>query len=83
MNGELMGHQAQDTIVGFEGIVVGHARYVSGCSMYLLAPRVSADGSHRDSEWFDEQRIVADLATPAVEFDNAATPGPDRPAPVR
>lgn len=49
---------AKDTITGFEGIVINRSAHLFGCSQYGLAPKeLSADGSPRNTEHFDEARI--------------------------
>jgi hypothetical protein len=78
-----LGYQYKDKITGFGGIATGHAQYISGCSQVLLAPPCAADGTMRESQWFDEQRLEAQSSTAVVALDNGATPGPDRQAPKR
>lgn len=77
------GATARDKVTGFTGIVVGHARYISGCSQLLIVPPVGADGSYREGQWLDDQRLEAVTAIPAVKLDNSASSGPDKPAPKR
>jgi hypothetical protein len=38
------GCEAQDTLTGFSGRIVGHTRYISGCSQVLISPPVDKDG---------------------------------------
>ena len=35
-----LGATAQDKATGFEGTVMGHARYLTGCDQYCLQPKV-------------------------------------------
>jgi len=78
----LLGKRVKDRITGFAGIVTGQCQYISGCSQALVAPSVGADGTFKDSQWFDEQRLEG-LGGEAIVLDNGATPGADRAAPKR
>lgn len=75
-----LGASYQDRVTGFKGIAVGRVEYLTGCNQVLLVPKVGADGAHRDSHWFDEQRVERD-GTELVTLDNGTTPGADKPAP--
>lgn len=52
----MLGQKASDKITGFEGILVGRAEYLYGCTQYCIAPP-ARDGKIGDSQWFDEGRI--------------------------
>lgn len=77
-----IGKEATDTITGFSGLVTGYTEYISGCAQLLLAPKVKKGGEFIEARWFDEQRLVM-ADENALVLDNARTPGPDRPAPIR
>lgn len=77
-----LGMTYKDKITGFEGVATGFVQYLTGCNQALLAPPLSADGSLRDSNWFDVQRLDL-LAREQVVLDNGPTPGCDRAAPKR
>lgn len=79
---DYFGRKAKDSITGFEGIITGHVRYISGCSQVLITPPVDGDGKKRDGEFFDEQRIEI-LDAPKIRLDNGRTPGCDMAAPKR
>lgn len=72
------GKKAKDSITGFEGVVVGHCCYISGCNQILLAPK-STGGLFRESQWFDEQRIIV-LSGKKIVLNNGINPGCDLPA---
>lgn len=55
-----LGVKATDVITGFTGIITGRAEYLTGCIQYVLCPPVDKDGKLRESEWFDENRIMVD-----------------------
>lgn len=78
-----LGHTYKDMITGFAGVAVGYVQYLSGCNQALLAPRCSEDGALRESQWFDQQRLVEDMTVLPISLDNGATPGCDRAAPKR
>lgn len=77
-----LGVRARDRVTGFAGFVTGHANYLSGCAQALLAPEVGADGTFRDGQWFDQQRLEV-LPGEAIVLDNGETPGHDKAAPKR
>jgi hypothetical protein len=77
-----LGREVRDTITGFQGVVTGYVKYLTGCNQCLVVGKAK-DGKPGETAWFDEQRMVVDLATPAVVLDNAESPGFDRPAPRR
>lgn len=78
----MLGVRARDRVTGFTGVVTGHANYLSGCAQALLAPGVGADGTFRDGQWFDQQRLEA-LPGDVLVLDNGDTPGADKAAPKR
>jgi hypothetical protein len=78
-----LGMTYKDKITGFTGVATGFVQYISGCNQALLAPRCGEDGSLRDSQWFDQQRLEVQPEHPIVALDNGATPGCDRAAPRR
>lgn len=53
-----LGTPVRDKITGFKGVLVGHVDYISGCSQGLVSPKVAKDGSFKESNWFDDQRII-------------------------
>lgn len=72
-----LGQKARDVVTGFEGIVTGRADYLTGCSQFVLAPRVAKDGTFKEGHWFDESRLeVTDRMVITLRFDE------DTPAPV-
>ena len=77
-----LGKSYQDKITGFKGVATGYCSYISGCNQVLLAPKVSSDGSFKEGQWIDEQRLVESIEK-VVILDNKKTPGFDRQAPKR
>ena len=78
-----LGMTYKDVITQFEGVAIGRADYITGCSQVLLVPQgLTADGKRREGEWFDEQRLRGCLV-PKVVIDNGRTPGCDIEAPKR
>jgi len=78
-----LGTTYKDKITGFVGVATGFVQYISGCNQALIQPRCGDDGSMRDSQWFDQQRLDEQPQFPLVTLDNGATPGCDRAAPRR
>jgi len=76
-----LGIKAKDKITGFEGVVTGVCKYISGCNQALLTPPVK-DGAYVEPHWFDVQRVEALEGVPVV-LDNSETPGFDKAAPKR
>lgn len=59
---------AKDTVSGFQGVVISRTAHLFGCAQYGLAPQeLSADGSPRTTEYFDESRIEVIDDSNAVE----------------
>ena len=50
------GMVAKDRVTGFEGVVISHCEYLTGCSQYLLQPPLK-DGVWVDSKWFDINKL--------------------------
>ena len=78
-----LGCTYRDVVTGFQGVATGFVRYLSGCNQTLLVPLVSPDGAHRESHWFDVQRMRLVSGVAQIMLDNDATPGFDKPAPKR
>ncbi|MCM3109930.1 hypothetical protein [Lederbergia lenta] len=63
---------AKDTVSGFQGLVIARNAHLFGCAQYGLAPQeLSADGSPRNTEYFDEARIEVLDSASAVYGENA------------
>lgn len=53
-----LGDLAQDTLSGFEGVVVGVTLWLHACRQIGLKPEgLDNDGKPRAIEWFDEPQI--------------------------
>lgn len=77
-----LGRKVRDIISGFEGITTGYVNYISGCNQVLVSPTVDKDGKRRESEWFDEQRMVM-IDETIIKLNNTGGNGFDREAPKR
>lgn len=82
-NAIILGVEYTDRITGFKGTATGFCTYISGCNQALLSPPVSPDGALRDAAWFDAQRLEPNACFAPIKLDNGATPGCDKPAPIR
>jgi hypothetical protein len=79
---QFIGATVRDRITGFQGVVTGRVEYITGCNQLLVTPKVRADGKLDEPHWFDEQRVVQ-IGDSVIRLDNSATPGADKPAPIR
>lgn len=91
-----LGSKARDIITGFEGIVGGHCRHLTGCDQYSLTPMgLKDDGGMKEGAWFDEQRLEV-LAPPTAKMralspaagrtpadTSGVRPGAMMPGPIR
>lgn len=77
-----LGMTAKDKITGFQGVVVGYCLYLSGCNQALLCPPVNDKGEHRESHWYDVQRLEQ-VGSEIIALENGASPGFDKEAPKR
>lgn len=75
------GQKVRDSITGFEGVITGHADYISGCEQYLVQPAVDEKGAFVNSLWFDEQRLDF-VKEKTVRLVNKKA-GADLPAPIK
>ncbi len=78
-----LGQKSKDRITGFEGLCMGAAQYLTGCSQVQLVPTtLDKEGKRREGEWFDEQRVQA-IGDEVVDLNNDATPGRDESLPQK
>lgn len=78
----MLGKKARDKITGFEGIIIGRIKYLTGCDQYGIVPPAK-DGEVKSSQWFDVGRveIIGDgVSVDSVMSDKAGGPsnGPER-----
>ncbi len=53
-----LGSKVKDVVSGFEGVAMGRAEYLTGCTQYLVAPvKLDKDNKLGDAHWFDEGRL--------------------------
>lgn len=70
-----LGDRVKDKLTGFEGIIVGHCEYMTGCNQSLVKPEgLKDDGEMIESHWFDDQRLKL-VKAKAFSLDNGRTPG--------
>lgn len=79
----MLGKTVEDRITGFKGVVTGQVTYLTGCNQCLVTPRIKEDGTRREAEWFDEQRLDVVSGVPVIALDNSKSPGFDKQAPKR
>ena len=81
-----LGDKVGDMVTGFEGIVTGHAEYITGCDTYLVQPRCKAGeaGERPEPQWFDEMRLsVVAVGAVKIEVPKEEPPGADLEAPTK
>jgi len=78
-----LGKKVKDTVTGFEGIITGRIEYISGCLQYAVSPPVKEDGTKREGEWFDEQRLEVTGDGVALPSRPAGGPAPGDAPPIR
>jgi hypothetical protein len=78
----ILGCHVVDRVTGFKGVAVGHVEYMTGCNQTLVVPAIAADGTLREGQWFDDQRLQLTVGE-RIRLDNSETPGHDIPPPRR
>jgi hypothetical protein len=83
-----LGDKVRDQVTGFTGVVIGKARYLTGCNTVGIQAPVDKEGKLIDAQWFDEQRIEALPNTEPLRFvpvvpETVAPPGGPQPTPQR
>lgn len=43
----------RDRVTGFEGVVVAHTKYITGCDRVTLQPKVGEDNKIQETQTFD------------------------------
>lgn len=77
-----LGKKGKDIISGFEGIIIGYCKYLTGCNQYLIRPACCKnDGSMPDAHWLDEDRVEILPGDPLIL--NVKSRGNDIPAPIK
>jgi len=76
-----LGQKGRDKVTGFEGIIIGHITYLTGCDQYGLVPPVT-DGKINETQWFDEGRVeITGIGIEANDVTSEKNGGPSRDAP--
>jgi hypothetical protein len=77
-----LGDRVKDRMTGFEGIVVCHSQWITGCARLTVQPTDLHDGKRRDTECFDEPQLMV-VEKGAFKLNVASDPGGPRPEPRR
>lgn len=64
-----LGAVAQDTITGFEGVVVCRSEWLYGCVRLMLQPQEMHEGQPLEAQTFDEPQLF--MCTTPVEDEEA------------
>jgi hypothetical protein len=79
-----LGDRAKDVISGFEGIVIGHSRFLYGCDTVGLKPQGLHDGKPISAQWFDINQVeVIKAGEVKAERPHDPKPGGPRETPGR
>lgn len=71
------GHEAEDVVTGFRGIITQRCDFLTGCNQYCLISQ-SKDGKEPTTKWVDEPRLKLVEGGRKV---NLATEGTKSPKP--
>jgi hypothetical protein len=52
-----LGAKYKDLVTGFEGVAVGHLRYLNGCEQVCIKAGVGTDGKMPEPEWIDVGQV--------------------------
>ncbi len=79
-----LGMTAKDKITGFRGIIMGFARYLTGCDQYLIQPTIKSKSEFPENHWFDEGRLIL-KGDKKIQQESVMgkDPGADTPAPKK
>ena len=79
-----LGAVAQDTISGFEGVVVARTEWLYGCVRLVLQPQELHEGQPVEAQTFDEPQLIQMTGDPVAvkEKKKKVRPGGPRPDPV-
>jgi hypothetical protein len=70
---EMLGHEAEDQVTGFKGVVSSVCFDLYGCVQSALTPKVTADGKLEDGRWFDAKRLKITSDKPVMEAPKFAS----------
>jgi len=80
-----LGDLVTDTITGFEGIAIGHVRWLNGCDRYVIQPQKLHEGKPVESQTIDVQQLrvkKAGVIKNETQYETVAKGGPI-PTPAR
>lgn len=82
MNWDL-GDRIRDRISGFEGIAIGHTRWLNGCTRWLVAPEKLHENKPIEAQWFDTEQLqlVAKLEDFVTDDSHGGPPTAGDPRP--
>ena len=78
-----LGQKVKDRVTGFEGIVIGITKYLSGCDTVGIQPQGMKDGKSFDVEWYDYTRLeILDKKSILEKITATLTKDPGGPQPI-
>ena len=66
----MLGHEAEDCVTGFKGVVESVSFDLYGCVQTALRPKATEDGKLDDGRWFDAKRLKITSAEPVMTPQN-------------
>lgn len=63
-----LGDRVSEKVTGISGVVIAHAKHLTGCDTYLVQPPSIPEDRRPDSFWFDEPRLTV-VQRGAVSLD--------------
>jgi len=79
-----LGVIAKDKITGFQGMVTGKSKWLTGCDQVCLKPSVNKEGKLQDGHWFDVgavEYVSPGITAEDVRDDKPGGPRADTPKP--
>lgn len=71
-----LGQPVKDVITGFKGVAMARIEFLTGCTQYGVTPKLGSDGKIPDTNYFDEDRLVADGKPIKLQPKRTDGPGP-------
>jgi hypothetical protein len=66
----LLGHQVEDRVTGYKGVVASISFDLYGCVQAVVNPGMDKDGKLQDQCWFDVSRLKVMSDKPVMDVPN-------------
>lgn len=78
-----LGLEVKDKVTGFTGIVMGQARYLTGCDQLCVQPKCEKEMTYPAAEWFDDGRLIKVRKVISKHDVKGTSNGSDYSAPLK